>query len=163
MRPCSHCITAFVHPYLYYCIHVWGKAYSIHLNDLVVLQNKAMRIISVPPRINMDKFYIDMNILTAKLAITTILDYSCIDMYSITSSVLRYTSAWYMKYHPETSLYNLSWHTEEKKPSAIVALIFGISLSEISVLTVQSVHSIMFVPFTSCCWRWYYVTLQNYK
>ena len=41
----------FVYPYLHYCIHVWGKAYNTHLNDLVVLQNKAIRIISgVPPR-----------------------------------------------------------------------------------------------------------------
>ena len=49
----------FVYPYLHYCIHVWGKAYNTHLNDLVVLQNKAMRIISgVPPRTNMDRFYV---------------------------------------------------------------------------------------------------------
>ena len=88
-----HC---FVYPYLHYCIHVWGKAYTTHLNDLVVLQNKAMRIISdVPPRTNMDNFYIDMNILTVKISITTILDYSCINMwttgllmYSITSSAI---------------------------------------------------------------------------
>ena len=72
-----HC---FVYPYLHYCIHVWGKAYDTHLNDLV-LQNKAMRIISgVPPRTNMDNFYIDMNILTVKISITTLLDYSCIDI-----------------------------------------------------------------------------------
>ena len=59
-----HC---FVYPYLHYCIHVWGKAYNTHLNDLVVLQNKAMHIISgEPPRTNMDNFYIDMNILTKK-------------------------------------------------------------------------------------------------
>ena len=59
-----HC---FVYPYLHYCIHVWGKAYNTHLNDPVVLQNKAMRIISgVPPWTNMDNFYIDMNILTVQ-------------------------------------------------------------------------------------------------
>ena len=53
----------FVYPYLSYCIHVWGKAYKTHLNDLVVLQNKAMRIINgVPPRTNMDNFYIENNI-----------------------------------------------------------------------------------------------------
>ena len=68
MRPCSHCITAmYTLIYLHYCIHVWGKTYNTHLNDLVVLQNKAMRIISgEPPRTNMDNFYIDMNILTVK-------------------------------------------------------------------------------------------------
>ena len=88
-----HC---FVYPYLHYCIHVWGKAYNTHLNDFVVLQNKAMRIISVvPPRTNMDNFYIDMNILTTKISITTILDYSCMNlwttrllMYSTTSSAI---------------------------------------------------------------------------
>ena len=57
----------FVYPYLSYCIHVWGKAYNIHLNDLIVLQNKAMRMINVvPPRTNMDKFYTEKNILTVK-------------------------------------------------------------------------------------------------
>ena len=57
----------FVYPYLSYCIHVWGKAYNIHLNDLIVLQNKTMRIINgVPPRTNMDWFYIEKNILTVK-------------------------------------------------------------------------------------------------
>ena len=57
----------FVYPYLSYCIHVWGKAHTIHLNDLVVLQNKAMRIINgVPPRTNIDWFYIENNILTVK-------------------------------------------------------------------------------------------------
>ena len=57
----------FVYPYLHYCIHVWGKSYNTHLNDLVVLQNKAMRIISgVPPRTNMDRFYVEMSILTVK-------------------------------------------------------------------------------------------------
>ena len=45
---------------------MWSKAYKTHLNDLVVLQNKAMHIINgVPPRTNMDNFYID-NILTVK-------------------------------------------------------------------------------------------------
>ena len=46
---------------------VWGKAYNIHLNDLIVLQNKAMRMINgVPPRANMDWFYIEKNILTVQ-------------------------------------------------------------------------------------------------
>ena len=57
----------FVYPYLSYCIHVWGKAYDIHLNDRIALQNKAMRIINgVPSRTNMDTFYIEKNILTVK-------------------------------------------------------------------------------------------------
>ena len=57
----------FVYPYLHYCIHVWGKAYNTHPNDLVVLQNKAMGIIGgVPPITNMDRFYVEMSILTVK-------------------------------------------------------------------------------------------------
>ena len=57
----------FVYPYLSYYIQVWGKAYNIHPNDRIVLQNTAMRIINgVPPRTNMDKFYIEKNILTVK-------------------------------------------------------------------------------------------------
>ena len=56
-----------VYPYLSYCIHVWGKAYNTHLYDLIVLPNKAMRIISgVPPRTNIDKFYIENNTLIVK-------------------------------------------------------------------------------------------------
>ena len=44
-----------------------GKAYNINLNYLIVLQNKAMRItIGLPSRTNMDKFYIEKNILTVK-------------------------------------------------------------------------------------------------
>ena len=57
----------FLYHYLHYCIHVWSKAYNTHLNELVVLQNKAMRIISgVPPKTNMDRFYLEMSILTVK-------------------------------------------------------------------------------------------------
>ena len=55
-----------------------------------------MCIISgVPARTNMDNFYIDMNILTLKISITTVLDNQCINMwttgllvYSITSSAI---------------------------------------------------------------------------
>ena len=44
-----------------------GQAYNTHLNDLVVLHKKAMRIVSgVPPRTNMDRFYVEMSILTVK-------------------------------------------------------------------------------------------------
>ena len=42
--------------YLNYCIHVWGKAYNVHIHDLIVLQNKAVRIVhGVSPRTNADK------------------------------------------------------------------------------------------------------------
>ena len=57
----------FVHPYLNYCIYVWGKAYNVHIHDLSVLQNKAVRIVNgVPPRTNAQKLCFDSNILTLK-------------------------------------------------------------------------------------------------
>ena len=66
MIPCSHCITA-LYTRIFIIAYMCGARHTMHLNDLVVLQNKAMRIISgVPPRTNMDNFYIDMNILTVK-------------------------------------------------------------------------------------------------
>ena len=52
-----------VYPYLNYCIHVWGKAYNVHIHDLIVLQNKAIRIVH---RTNADKLYFDQNILSLK-------------------------------------------------------------------------------------------------
>ena len=55
----------FVYPYLNYCIHVWGRAYDTHLNDLRVLQNKIVRIINgVPPRTNTDYLYSQQSILS---------------------------------------------------------------------------------------------------
>ena len=57
----------FVDPYLNYCIHVWGKAYTVHIHDLIVLQNKAARIVhGVSPRTNANKLYFDHNILSLK-------------------------------------------------------------------------------------------------
>ena len=35
-----------VHPHINYCIEVWGSAYQSHINSLVVLQKKAIRIIT---------------------------------------------------------------------------------------------------------------------
>ena len=57
----------FIYPYLNYCIHVWGKAYDTHLHHLIVLQNKAIRIINgIPPRTNVDNLYVMHNILSVK-------------------------------------------------------------------------------------------------
>ena len=57
----------FVYPYLNYCIHVWGKAYNVHIHDLIILQNKAIRIVhGVSPRTNANKLYFDYNILSLK-------------------------------------------------------------------------------------------------
>ena len=60
---------SFVYPYMYinYCIHIWGKAYDTHLHHLIVLQNKAIRVINaVPPRTNVDSLYVMQNILSVK-------------------------------------------------------------------------------------------------
>ena len=55
----------FVCPYLNYCIQVWGRAYNTHLKDLCVYQNKIIRIINgIPPRTNVDRLYIQQNILS---------------------------------------------------------------------------------------------------
>jgi len=37
---------AFVYPYLFYCIEVWGNAYQTHLHNLVTLQKRVARIIT---------------------------------------------------------------------------------------------------------------------
>ena len=37
---------AFVFPYLIYCVEIWGNALSIHIQSLVKLQNKIVRIIT---------------------------------------------------------------------------------------------------------------------
>ena len=50
-------------PYVSYCIHVWGRAYDTHLKHVLVLQNKAVRVIAgVPPRTNVDHFYLKLDI-----------------------------------------------------------------------------------------------------
>ena len=57
----------FVYPYLNYCIHVWGRAYKVHIHDLIILQNKTVRIVhGVPPRTNAQKLCFDSNILSLK-------------------------------------------------------------------------------------------------
>ena len=37
---------AFVFPYLMYCLEIWGNALSIHIQYIVKLQNKIVRIIT---------------------------------------------------------------------------------------------------------------------
>ena len=54
-------------PYVSYCIHVWGKAYDTHLKHVLVLQNKAVRIIAgVPPCTSADNLYLELDILPVK-------------------------------------------------------------------------------------------------
>ena len=40
---------SFVYPYLIYCNLVWGGTYACHLNPLIVLQKKLIRIITYQP------------------------------------------------------------------------------------------------------------------
>ena len=54
-------------PYVSYCIHVWGRAYDTHLRHVLVLQNKAVRVIAgVTPRTNADPFYLELDILPVR-------------------------------------------------------------------------------------------------
>ena len=54
-------------PYLSYCIHVWRRAYETHLNRLLTLQNKAVRLIAgVHPRTHAEPLYTQLNILPVK-------------------------------------------------------------------------------------------------
>ena len=54
-------------PCVSYCIHVLGKAYDTHLKHVMVLQNKAVRVIAgVPPRTNADNLYLELDILPVK-------------------------------------------------------------------------------------------------
>ena len=54
-------------PYGSYCIHGRGRAYGTHLKHVLVLQNKAVRVITgVPPRTNVGNFYLELDILPVK-------------------------------------------------------------------------------------------------
>ena len=61
-------------PYVNYCIHVFGKAYDIHLE--ILLQNKAL-IDGVPPCTSIDNFYLELDILPVKISLFTLLVCSC--------------------------------------------------------------------------------------
>ena len=54
-------------PYDSYCIHGRGRAYDTHLKHVLVLQNKAVRVIvGVPPRTNVGNFYLELDILPVR-------------------------------------------------------------------------------------------------
>ena len=38
-----------IYPYLLYCINIWGGAYASHLNPLIILQKRAIRVICNAP------------------------------------------------------------------------------------------------------------------
>ena len=140
----------FVYPYLSYCIHVWGKAYNTHLNDLFVLQNKAMRIIhGVPPRTNMDNFYIETNILTVKHIFNYHIGlFMFKDVNNMTPDVFdnffRNVSDIH-QHNKRNATQNLLYVTfraqqEDNKLSNTGVLILGTSSSKILIQTVQLAH-----------------------
>ena len=52
-------------PFISYCIHVWGKAASIHLNKIHILQKKIIRILSgVPPRTHSQPLFDNLKLMT---------------------------------------------------------------------------------------------------
>ena len=58
----------FVNLYLSYYVHVWDRAYDTHLNDLIVLQNKIIRIINgrCSTKNKFQRLYVTMDILSLK-------------------------------------------------------------------------------------------------
>ena len=58
-------------PYVSCCNHLWGKVYDTHLKHVLVLQNKAVRIIAdVPPRTSADNLYLKLDILPVKKSLS---------------------------------------------------------------------------------------------
>jgi hypothetical protein len=54
---------AFIHSHLSYAIEVWGCTYNTSLKSILILQNRALRIItSTHPRINVDEIYAELKI-----------------------------------------------------------------------------------------------------
>ena len=55
---------SFIYPYLTYCNHIWGATYKTRLKRLVMLQNKAIRILShAGNRRSSDPLYKKLNIM----------------------------------------------------------------------------------------------------
>ena len=53
-----------IYPYLSYCIHIWGATYNAHIDHLVRLQKKVLRIIvGKPPRTPSDPIFKELGLL----------------------------------------------------------------------------------------------------
>lgn len=76
----------FIFPYLYYCNIVWGNTFKTHLQKLVTIQKKVIRIISkVPNRTHTADLFVNLNV----LSLSHIYDYSvAIFMYKYTKGLL---------------------------------------------------------------------------
>ena len=112
---------AFVYPYLNYCIHLWSKAYNVHIHDLIVLQNKALRIVhGVSPRTNADKLYFDQNILLLKpLYCNNIGIFMCEFSKNMLVELFDFFSALLLLYMIPRE------PPEGRRPSAILVPVFG--------------------------------------
>ena len=56
---------SFIYPYLNYCIHIWGSSAHIHLNKILLLQKKIVRIISGVNRLShSEPLFINLSVLT---------------------------------------------------------------------------------------------------
>ena len=61
---------AFIFPYLIYCVEVWGNALSKHVQPLIKLQNKILKIITPSHRfINKEQLYAHSGILPFNLLV----------------------------------------------------------------------------------------------
>ena len=58
----------FVFPYLIYCVEVWGNALSTHIQPLIKLQNKIVRIITSSSHTT-DQLYENTGILQFKILV----------------------------------------------------------------------------------------------
>jgi hypothetical protein len=55
---------SFVYPYIHYCIEIWGKAYNTHLNSILKLQKRAVRILTYSlPQSHSDPLFRKLKIL----------------------------------------------------------------------------------------------------
>ena len=62
---------AFVFPYLIYCVEVWGNTFSVHIQPLIKLQNKTVRIITHSHyKTSIDKLYSKTSILPFNILVT---------------------------------------------------------------------------------------------
>ena len=123
-------------PYVNYCIHVWGRTNHTHLKHVLILQNKVVRVIAgVPPRTNVDHFYLELDILPVrKIFVYTIsiLMYKCmngmlpelfLDMFTSISDIHSYDTRQAMS---KNCLFPSNQLLEANNPLLILSPMYGI-------------------------------------
>ena len=69
---------SFIYPYLTYCNHIWGATYKTRLKRLVILQNKAIRVLAqAGNRTSSDPLYKKLNIMKLENINTYLLCFVC--------------------------------------------------------------------------------------